>query len=673
MISLNENFMGSMTRGGVNQDRGRSIGDAQGRDAQGRTAIQRRSEKHPSWSPKAPDMNPDGYIYKFCDKLRPEQQEIVRALNSSRSGNEGYNNDIYLSMGAGGGKTMPLFCYWLDTVLGLDVIRDRRPNTQARIPVADFINVENTLYTLINGRTNELPKLLFLVPTRALADQSARDFHKALQELMIQYFIKMITIYENRINNGRTIQRVGVQPNNAERTNMYRLDYSQFGNDNSPQRLFNEQYLNKLSAINSTFRSLCIEYKRQLTIWRGNYKDDQFKTIIRPQFFDQLKTLIIKHVRDRSELLVSKRDGEGTDGGSATSAIVTVSIYQSAPGIIKTLINNNLRLIICDEAHMNQFPTTDLVQSKQATQVATSLYKTLNAIKNKRIQLALLSGTIHPNAVNNFIQYLEKCYNRKFFKLQPFTDRNETPIESVANDSLSNPNNWVNLLAEHIQRRDYGVGFVMYSSKQIRILSEKILNATGTFNKGGQTSRTKFKRSDVIQQSDLKEDLTGEAAKIEDPLLRKCVSHGFAFFDGTIENNDKQIISKIFMDKQIAVVIATDGIGVGMNLAVKTLYLPFNEKWSNIKNRNETVPHRDLVQLINRLGRGKYPIAFVHTTSDDLALIDSAIIAGPNTFPDVKAIKHFKCGSFAGAKYFNSLFLNMVDWYDAYKDFDSKF
>ncbi len=636
MKAMHENFMGSMTRDGINMSDGldRKISKNAGNE-----------QSEYSYAAKAPKIDADGFFYKFCKTMRPEQQKIVGALKSKR--------DVFINMGAGGGKTQPIFCYWLNDILGLNVIMDQKtPGIKAE--------AEWTILQLIKLRNIEWPKLLFLVPTRALADQSVRDFQDAIKDLMIQYFIKIINNYYNTDHKGKQ---------QSIKSNKYDLDY------NNRQHMNHlETFLNEISSINNTLNQLCKNFRFNVRKFYGNYNNEQFKDFIKPQFFDQLKLHIIEHVDRTAHNLICKRDGEGTVGGRPENALVTVAIYQSAPGVIETLIKNNLKLIVCDEAHQLQNSTADLkdIKEKTANQIATGLYKTLNNIKGKKVQLVFLTGTIHPNAVSNITTYLQKCYDRNFINLKPFRSKNTTPINSVVDQKLSNPSSWVPLLQRHISQNDYGIGFILYSKKLIRQLCEKLLAKTGTFNKSGQINR-EFKRTQIIHTQDLKTDLTGIGKQIEDKFLRQCVANGFAFFDGSINNNDKSIVSKLFMDKQIAVVIATDGLGVGMNLAIQTLYLPTNKKWSSTANQMDTVPHRDLVQLVNRVGRGKYPVGYIHTTKEDLTLIDQAIIANPDTFPDVKAIEHFKCGSILGAKYFNSLFFTITSWYNIYKDLDKRF
>ena len=62
----------------------------------------------------------------------------------------------------------------------------------------------------------------------------------------------------------------------------------------------------------------------------------------------------------------------------------------------------------------------------------------------------------------------------------------------------------------------------------------------------------------------------------------------------------------------------------------------------------------------------------MYGTGKDLHLLDQAVIAAPNSFPNVDAFKHFKCDKIKGAGYFNQLFFNIVSWYQSYKDLEKK-
>jgi len=630
MISLSENFMGSMTQFGIDTGRGRNIAPGAGQDA-----------GEYSWQPQAPDIDHQGFLYKHCKSLRADQRQIVEALRRGR--------DLYISMGAGGGKTMPIFCYWLNDLMGLNVIMDQlHPDPNAN---QDSMNI---VLNILLGNLSGMPKLLFLIPTRALGQQTFEDFQDALKQLMIQYIVKI----SNNFYHGNT----------RRESNKYSIDYN-----NINERNLLRNFLNQVSLFNNPIKILCDNFKNAIRAFLGRFHEEQFTNLIVPRFFDELKLMLIDFVDRTAHKLVTKRDGDGTEGGKPENSLVTIAIYQSAPGVINKLINNNLRAVICDEAHMNQNPTQaglSSINDKQANGIATGLYKTLNKLKGKRVQLILLSGTIHPNAVNNFTNYLERCYKRKFNKLSPLDSKNETPIKIIKDQQLSNPNNWFSILRNHIAKKDYGVGLIIFSKKQINNLCEKLLQSTGAYNKPGQTQRHKFDRTQIIHKHDLNNNdkIKGIAGRIEDKLLRACAVNGFAFHHSGVNGNDRQIVETLFKDRQISIIIATDSIGVGMNMPMQHLYIPDARKFNGTTKNVEDVPHRELVQLINRVGRGKFAVGYVYTTEKDISLVTQAVFADPNSYPDVDAIKHFKCGSIFGAKYFNSLFFNIVDWYDAYED-----
>ncbi len=302
MKAMHENFMGSMTRDGIN------MSDGTDRDIAPNAG---NNESEYSYVAKAPKIDADGFLYKFCKTMRPEQQKIVNALRSQK--------DVFINMGAGGGKTQPIFCYWLNDILGLNVIMDQKtPGIRAE--------AEWTILQLIKLSNTDWPKLLFLVPTRALADQSVRDFQDAIKDLMVQYFVKIMNNYYGTDHRGN--QQTVV-------SNKYDLDY------NNRQHINHlETFLNEISIINNQLRQLCSEFRKHIRYFSGKYNDTQFKDFIKPQFFDQLKILVIDHIERSAKNLICKRDGEGTVGGKPENALVTVAIYQSAPGVIGQLILN---------------------------------------------------------------------------------------------------------------------------------------------------------------------------------------------------------------------------------------------------------------------------------------------------------------------------------------------
>lgn len=621
-------MMGSMTSHGVDSRQGRGQGRGRGQgQGQGQNIRQ-----NPTWTPSGPKTDPDGIIYKFCHQLRPEQKLIVQELQDGK--------DIYVNMGAGGGKTLPIICYWLNSILGLNVLLKR--DLSNRELQEGFNNLTKILLD-----SEDLPKIMFLVPIKSLGIQMQDEFRKAIVILLSQFFTKIID-----------------------------PDIISFNNYSLMSYMLNRLETYGIRSINNVVYQIkaLLRQVGQFDVNNNpdDYKIDELNTR-RLQLFDELKNEILIYIKKRTDDLVVKKDGEGTVGNMKT-AIVAVTIYQSSVGVIKQL--KNVKLIVCDEAHMTQSPSLDQINDTQSKNIAYALYDLLNGIRGKNIQLAFLTGTIHPNSALQFTKYLKKCFKRNFNAPLTLPGKNPATIKVVVDDSLQFQSNWVKILRRHIEKQDYGNLFILYSGPGIERLSEELLNSVGFYPSGSQdnpfAAHKQKKKTTFFSLDDLKTPVNlNDAGRIKHPLLRQCVQHGFAFIHGSkhtkfgpVEGNDKTIVQDLFLHRKISIVIATDAIGVGMNMSAKNMYIAQNEKYADGRGTIQ-VPLRDLVQLINRVGRMAFKLGFIYTPQKYADEINEAILANPESFHDIGAIKHLACKR----KFFSHMFLNMTQYHQFYKDY----
>jgi replicative superfamily II helicase len=136
--------------------------------------------------------------------------------------------------------------------------------------------------------------------------------------------------------------------------------------------------------------------------------------------------------------------------------------------------------------------------------------------------------------------------------------------------------------------------------------------------------------------------------------LRKCVARGFGFLfsDKTynsedekyialtqigrdphqkgLSETDKTIVARLFKEKRINLLMATDAVGIGVNIGVKTIIFP-----SLVKRTGDTsgpINTRDLAQIVHRAGRAASTNATIYVPSAEIDVIRSAIMSSPEDF-----------------------------------------
>ncbi len=105
-----------------------------------------------------PDLAIRGIKLRRCDELEGWQRNIFNELTSGR--------DQYIIAKPGGGKTMPIICYWADKLLGLNVASSR-----IHVSPSHQNTIVKNLARLIKD-PKSIPKMMFMVPVISLAQQT---------------------------------------------------------------------------------------------------------------------------------------------------------------------------------------------------------------------------------------------------------------------------------------------------------------------------------------------------------------------------------------------------------------------------------------------------------------------------------------------------------------------
>jgi len=561
----------------------------------------------------------NAFVHSHCDHLRSEQQLIIRTITI---------NDVFVNMSAGGGKSLPFICYWLNNLLNINVMHTNIPST-----IRDLTFLENS---------RNIPKLFWTVPTKALAVQMYDKMCENIKNILMQYIQKMSKIDEN-------IQ--------SEKHFCLSVD-----------KIINLLNLTNLIPLNNNFLNL-IRNKRTIIY---NYSEEYY-TQQQNQLINNIQTFILQNIDKRVKSLIYLQTGDGSRG-IINKAIVFISIHQSAPNLIFKHVIENLSLFIIDEAHQLTYHYKDEEQSKD---IALAIYKVLDYFsKNDTIRFAMISGTINNSSAKKLTKFLNMTFNRKFKNLL-LPGKNETPISVVINDNLSFQQKWPKLIADYIKRKQPSNLFILYSVRQIGQLAEKVLklvtpitlsNIDSVSTYGSPVNRlyhnTMTNRPKTLSDTVLPTTpTTAVANRIQNPLLRKCVNAGFGFDYGKktdkeyepITLEDKKFVYDLFTRKKIFFLIATDSLGVGLNISAQRMFIPNIKTFSPRTGEMERIQFQDIVQIINRVGRGKFSNATIYTVEENVEYIISAINATESDFNITNVYQFFKNKNIM-KKYFLSLF-----------------
>ena len=146
----------------------------------------------------------------------------------------------------------------------------------------------------------------------------------------------------------------------------------------------------------------------------------------------------------------------------------------------------------------------------------------------------------------------------------------------------------------------------------------------------------------------------GQRQFISNELLAQCLVRGFGFIIGGqkrdiktdiqkelfLEYEDKKLVQELFKNGKIKFILATDAVGIGVNMIVQHLYIPTLHKFST--GRFAEIDTSSLIQLIHRAGRGAVPTAFIYTPPGNVEKITELIAKDPTETVDIVDIDRLK-------------------------------
>ncbi|MEM3452080.1 MAG: DEAD/DEAH box helicase [Candidatus Hadarchaeum sp.] len=298
------------------------------------------------------------------------------------------------------------------------------------------------------------------------------------------------------------------------------------------------------------------------------------------------------------------------------SKLVVVGTYDRI-AMLSSSFFRGLRLVVIDEAHlMFDENLSQEDKLKRSIFLLTILKNAVNA------RLVFLTGTLNPDSVIPLADYMKECFGRVLRIVSPSGARAGNPavININVDDYLYSRDHLVGLVAEAVRRKKWGNVIVLFSVNAIRNLAAECLH------------RLQPKHLQVGFSASEDGEADSAIARIKDPFLRKCAIAGFGFHfrgkpEDMMDEDDKQIIEDLFRRRKIFFLIATDSIGIGVNLEIKNLYIPSIEK--NYGTEWTRLREKDLVQLLNRVGR-TLPVANIFTATENFDFIYENLIKKPH-------------------------------------------
>lgn len=585
------------------------------------------------------DPTTSGFTLSHCATLESWQRNVIVNLGGANG------RDQYIIARPGGGKTLPIICYWTNNLLGLNTMKTTVVGGNFRQSIRNLFDP---------SQRRNVPKILFLVPVIVLAQQTGMEIRQHLAKILMDAYEsnpdEYINNYLVRPNDGVRIYQLWrqIQDTREQINDIYRTDP-------------NNRDRNNLEIGNDTLQSL----------------------------HKSLKLEVSERIKNLVDGMVYVKTGNSAPATTPfDDALVFVSIYESAPGFVNRI--RNLNLTIVDEAHLIQESGVKNSDESRAVQIMGSLFTVLKSLRNHpNNRLVLLSGTINPKSAAAMTTYLNRCFDRNFeAPIAPEEASNRSQLSIVVNERIATDRGVTDSILKSVQQRDWGQLYVLFSTDRIRQIVEECVSKLGlrdvqnaqpnnyeptnVFNGLGKRRQNEQNYNQLNTGADRLAIPSGmhlSVSNISNPLLRQAVLRGIGFIYRTIKgdalsnqkellmnDNDKIIVAKLFRERKLNVLLATDAVGIGVNIDVKDLYIPGIQKFNpQVKNQVDA-SLRDLSQILNRAGRGdKAPIASIQTTQKNLEIITNALYSNPEDLPEVGAPDHgnFMCSA--------EIFLRFID------------
>lgn len=591
-------------------------------------------------------------VMPLCSQLRDWQGQISKSL---------YRQDLYIAARPGAGKTLPYLCYWMQNILGLSI-------NNSNIKFTDYLErLEKLLY-----EPETIGKLVIMVPIRQLATQTTEEFKDYFARILASFIGKLVNIAIDTLpfTDGQNIPTyVSVYKNKRDKI-LNIIDRNLVPLLREKERLYNEYHrLNKgQDGYLETIRNIENE---------SNKIEKQFRNAAK----EGLRN-IVQGLRGNFAF-VAERTGLGPVGDIRRAPVI-IAIYESAAAkVFPNLDANSVGLIVCDEAHLVERKKFE--DDARPYTIASALYDILNKTKSWKYRLLFLSGTENPNSARNMGNYINGAFGRNIKVISPPSSAaNPSDIQIIPDDSLYNEKTILNIIKNPSSNANV---IVVFSKRKIDDYAKKCIkgrsgSSLNQIEKGGYhspksysgglgnvpgmyrgVSKTpgRFGKEDTVKMG--KYASKGkEATDIYDPILRLCIENKFGYIYRLDDNakdydqrkHDNAIVGRLFQEGKIKTLLATDAIGIGLNITVKNMFIPSIMKPTG-GGRMEEMNAAQLAQLLHRTGRTAFKISRIFTPSKFSASVSAALSMSPDQFKSNIVINKFTADMLRSKNFFVDL------------------
>jgi hypothetical protein len=587
-------------------------------------------------------------VLPLCTQLRDWQGNVYRNLE---------NHDIYIAAAPSAGKTLPYLCHWLHKMLGLTI--------GGQSKTFDFyLKALNIL--LYEPET--LKKLVVMMPIRQLTQQTTEEFKLYFSRILASFVGKLVNI---AIDTAPFATHVSL----PAYVSVYKRERDKILKIVDPRLV---GLLNLKEAIYSDYEKLdknqtgYLESSRRIKT-ESEKIETQFRNVAR----EGLRNIVQGLRGDYS--FVAERTGLGTSGDIRRSPVI-LTIYESTPKIINDIGKNSIAMLVCDEAHLIQRQKFN--DDIRPYTITNALYDVLNSLKDSKYRLLFLSGTENPNSAKNIANYINEAFKRNMsVVVPPSSASNPSDVQIMPDDSLYNEKTLLDIIKKSSSNANV---IIIFSKRKIDDLAKKAIKGMSgsslqQIEKGGYSSYSGSlanqpkrygdiaKNPNKFSQKDT-EEMGAYAAKgrdaldIYDQTLRLCVQSGFGYiyrlddrekyFDQ--RKHDNAIVGRLFREGKIKTLLATDAIGIGLNITVKNMFIPSIMKPSGSGQKKE-MNAAQLAQLLHRTGRGAFRAARIFTPAKYVATVGSAFSMSPSEFSAGITINKFTTDMLRSKNFFTDL------------------
>lgn len=595
-------------------------------------------------SPLTPNTTPSfsGINIGHCSSLRGWQRNVISNLQRGR--------DCYILADPGAGKTLPFVCYWAEQILGMNPRLNNNPER----------NLQHNIHRLFE-RPEDIPKMLILVPTRQLTVNTYNDFIETFASITVQGLLFRMSrshisghIYNQNPNFGSPTDRRRSFEQLREQYQYYRLIAAQVMSRNISDRTVRNEANRLNQLIDEKFR-LFRQYQNSTE--NPNFEEDNrthlanqlnnLDSIINESLAKVLNGYIVNY-------LVAYTNGADTKGNLNESPVI-ISVYESISKLRNSVFSNT-QLLVIDEAHFLQGIVDE--NNERTFNLANTVYRTIGKIP-RQARVIFLSGTQSQSAAQAFSEFSERCLRRRLH-IENVRTGNTSNISIHAADWLEDQNSLINLI---IKPKSSNQLIVLFSKNQINTIRDAVLKATGSVS-AKQVERGYYQKAELSSNADdfglpqqsnitknpyLTPEMVTQISKIpgaegiqatdddpENKLLESVLAgFGYIYRNSSEESNkaalqNMQIVSKLFSEGKIHTLLATDAVGIGVNINVKDLYIPSIEKYDGVSQKQ--IANAPLSQLLNRTGRAKFNYSNIYTPAKYVNTITKILSIGSEGF-----------------------------------------